>query len=276
MSILNITPDSFSDGGLLATASDAVAAGIAAADLGAALIDVGGESTRPRGATYGEGASRISENEEARRVLPVIEGLHRARPDVAISVDTRSEDVAESAFAAGAVALNLVTGLDATPRMLAIVVEHRAALILNHCRGTPQTTFAVSRFEDVVAEVARDLAAARRNAIAAGVKEDLVLLDPGLGFGKSGKESFALLASLDALAEEGVPLVVGASRKAFLDLAGDTRPVDRLPESLAAVAIAARAAVSRPVLVRVHDTGATLRFLGVLAAAEAGIAAPLT
>lgn len=265
MAILNVTPDSFSDGGRFATAQAAVAEGTRAADLGAALVDVGGESTRPRGAAYGAGAAEVDAAEELRRVLPVVEALRRARPGLPISVDTRKAEVAEACLAAGADLVNLVTGLDAGPELLELVARHGAALILNHCRGTPQSTFAASRFEDVVAEVAADLQAARATAVTAGVAPERILLDPGLGFGKGPDDCFALLAGLDRLAPPGVPLVVGASRKAFLGTIRGTPSTDRLPESLGAVGVAARLAGRRPAVVRVHDTEETLAFLAVLA-----------
>lgn len=284
MAILNVTPDSFSDGGRFATDEAAVGAGIRFADLGSALLDVGGESTRPRGAAYGTGATEVSEEEERRRVVPVVEALRRARPGVAISVDTRKTGVAEAALDVGADVVNVVTGLDVPDEMLALVAAREAGLVLNHCRGTPETTFAVSRFENVVADVAADLAAAFDRATAAGVPAERILLDPGLGFGKTAAENVALLAGLDALAPPGVPLVVGASRKAFLGSlsapihsASPPPARERLPESLAAVALAREAlrASRRPFLVRVHDVEETLRFLAVLDAAATDASAAL-
>jgi len=261
MAILNVTPDSFSDGGRLSTAAAAIAAGLRAAEQGAVALDVGGESTRPKGAAYGAGASAVSLEDELRRVIPVIEGLRTALADVAISVDTRKTEVARHALDAGADIVNLVTGLDAEPSLLALLAARGAGLVLNHCRGTPDTTFAASRFRDVVPEVTDDLLAAHSRATAAGV--GLIFLDPGLGFGKDVDQNFALLRSLSALTPHDAPLVVGASRKAFLGADSGRPPGDRLPESLAAVAVAARFA-SRPVLVRVHDVDETARFLKVL------------
>ena len=263
MAILNVTPDSFSDGGRFPTASAAIEEGLRAANLGAALLDVGGESTRPRGSAYGEGAGEVPEAEETRRVVPVVEGI-RARSDVPISVDTRRPSVARRALDAGADLVNLVTGLDPDESLLSLVADAGVPIILNHCRGTPQTTFAVSRFADVVVDVAADLAAASRRCREAGIAADRVLLDPGFGFGKNADENFALLRALDRLGPPETPLVVGASRKAFLGMASGRPPRERLPESLAVVAIAARLAPSRPVLVRVHDADETLRFLQVL------------
>ena len=264
MAILNVTPDSFSDGGKFPTVAAAIEEGLSAALLGAALLDVGGESTRPRGTSYGAGAGEVSEAEEERRVLPVVEGLRARDERIPISIDTRRASVAAMALDAGADLVNLVTGLDPEPALLAAVAERGAGLVLGHCRGTPQDTFSVSLFDDVVAEVAADLAAARERAIAAGVSPASILVDPGLGFGKNVEQNFALLGALDRLAPPGIPLVVGASRKAFLGSVSGLPPRERLPESLAAVAVAAGASPRRPLLVRVHDAAETLRFLEVL------------
>lgn len=264
MAIVNVTPDSFSDGGKFPTASSAIEEGLRAAALGAALLDVGGESTRPRGTAYGEGSSEVSEAEEERRVIPVVEGIRARDERAAISIDTRRASVAAMALDAGADLVNLVTGLDPDPALLGAVAARGAGIVLGHCRGTPQDTFSVSRFDDVVAEVAADLEAAREQAIAAGIPPGSILLDPGLGFGKNAGQNFALLGALDRLAPPGVPLVVGASRKAFLGSIAGLPPRERLPESLAAVAVAASVAARRPLLVRVHDAAETLRFLEVL------------
>jgi len=268
MAILNVTPDSFSDGGRFASAEAAAEEGARYADLGASIIDIGGESTRPRGKAYGEGAREISAEEEEERVLPVLSSLRRKRPSVPISVDTRRFSVARAALDAGADVVNVVTGLDASDELLSTIAAARAAVILNHCRGNPQTTFEESSFQNVVREVAADLAAARARAISAGISEQRIFLDPGFGFGKTPDQNFALLGALDRLAPPGVPLVVGASRKAFLGTLAGRPANDRLPESLAAVALAADAATARPVLVRVHDVAETVRFLAVLARAS--------
>lgn len=268
MAILNVTPDSFSDGGRFASAEAAAEEGARYADLGASIIDIGGESTRPRGKAYGEGAREISAEEEEGRVLPVLSSLRRNRPSIPISVDTRRFSVARAALDAGADVVNVVTGLDASDELLSTIAAARAAVILNHCRGNPQTTFEESSFQDVVREVTADLAAARARAISAGISEQRIFLDPGFGFGKTPDQNFALLGALDRLAPPGVPLVVGASRKAFLGTLAGRPANDRLPESLAAVALAAAAATARPVLVRVHDVAETVRFLSVLAGAS--------
>ena len=266
MAILNVTPDSFSDGGLHLSAGAAIAAGLRFADAGAAILDVGGESTRPRGAAYGEGAGEVTPEEELARVLPVVEGIRAANPSIPISVDTRRVEVARRALDAGADVVNLVTGLDPPDGLLDLIVERDAAIILNHLRGLPSTTFDVSRFgPDVVADVAGDLARARRRALVAGLRPDRVFVDPGLGFGKTPEQNFALLTGLGLLAPEGAPVVFGASRKAFLGSLTGRPPAERLPESLAACAVAVQAFRGRnPLLLRVHDVGETLRFLAVL------------
>ena len=274
MAILNVTPDSFSDGGRLGSSRAAVEAGLRFADAGAAILDVGGESTRPRGAAYGEGAGEVTVDEELARVLPVVEEIRAARPSIPISVDTRRVEVARRALDAGADAINLVTGLDPPDGLLELVVESDAAIILNHMRGVPATTFEVSRFgPDVVADVAGDLARARRRCLVAGIHPERLFVDPGLGFGKSPDQNFALLSGLALLAPEGVPFVVGASRKAFLGSLSGRPPRERLPESLAACAVAVEKLRGRnPLLLRVHDVGETVRFVRVLAAA--GTAGP--
>ena len=266
MAILNVTPDSFSDGGAHATTADAVAAGLRFADAGAAIVDVGGESTRPRGVAYGEGAPEVSPAEEIARVVPVISGIRAGNASVPISVDTRRTEIARRALDAGADVVNLVTGLDPPDDLLDLVAERGAAIVLNHMRGVPSTTFEVSRFgPDVVADVAEDLASARRRGLVAGIRPDRILLDPGLGFGKTPEQNFALLAGLASLGPDGVPIVLGASRKAFLGTLSGRPPSDRLPESLAACAVAEEKLRDRnPLLLRVHDVEETVRFVRVL------------
>ena len=268
MAILNVTPDSFSDGGRFTSAEAAAEEGARYADLGAAIVDIGGESTRPKGRTYGEGAGEISSDEEEKRVLPVLSLLRSMRPSLALSVDTRRVSVARAALDAGADVVNVVTGLDVPADLLELVASRGAAIVLNHCRGMPSTTFEESSFSDVVSEVTADLRAARARAISAGISEQRIFLDPGFGFGKTPDQNFALLGALDRLAPPSVPLVVGASRKAFLGAVSGALVNDRLPESLAAVAASAAAARKRPVLVRVHDVAETVRFLAVLAKAD--------
>ncbi len=276
MAILNVTPDSFSDGGRFATAEAAAEEGARFADLGAAIIDIGGESTRPRGRNYGEGAGEISSDEEIARVLPVLSSLRRKLPSLPLSIDTRRADVARAALEAGADVVNVVTGLDVPEGLFKLVANRGAAIVLNHCRGTPSTTFDASSFQDVTREVAEDLEKARQRALSSGISGSRIFLDPGLGFGKTPEQNFALLGALDRLAPPGVPLVVGASRKAFLGAVSGAPVNDRLPESLAAVAACAEAARTRPVLVRVHDVAETVRFLAMLAKTNGAAPRPVT
>ncbi|MBK9062811.1 MAG: dihydropteroate synthase [Acidobacteria bacterium] len=264
MAILNVTPDSFSDGGRFASAEAAGEEGMRFAQLGAAILDIGGESTRPRGATYGAGATEVFLEGELGRVLPVLSYLRRNLPSFPLSVDTRRVEVARAALDAGADMVNIVTGLDIPDEMLSLVAARGAALVVNHCRGTPSSTFEESSFQNVTHEVAEDLRATRERALSFRIPAENLFLDPGLGFGKTPEQNFALLGALDRLAPPGVALVVGASRKAFLGTVAGAPVSDRLPESLAAVAVCAEAARKRPILVRVHDAGETLRFLATL------------
>jgi dihydropteroate synthase len=255
MGILNITPDSFSDGGRL----DAPGAALAHAERllaeGADVLDVGGESTRP-------GAAPVSAAVESARVVPVIAELARRHPGLTLSVDTGKAAVAREALDAGAVMVNDVTaGRD--PEMLPLVAERGAAVVLMHMRGEPRTMQADTRYADVVAEVHAFLLGRAAVAGAAGIAPELVLLDPGIGFGKGAGGNLRLLAALRDLAALGHPLVVGASRKSFIGTLTGAAVEARLPGSLAAVAGAA--GLPRA-LVRVHDVAATVQFLAVLAA----------
>lgn len=248
--ILNVTPDSFSDGGRFAAAEAAVERGLALVDEGAHWVDVGGESTRP-------GADPVAPAEEIRRVVPVVAAL--AERGVRVSIDTRRPEVAREALAAGAVVVNDVAGLTA-PGMIEAVADAGAGAVVMHMRGTPQTMQRDTRYVDVVDEVRafldRQLAAAR----AAGIRE--LWADPGIGFGKSGDQCAELVRRLPELGGLDVPLYVGASRKSFLGrITGVAEAAERLPESLG---VAAAAALSGAAVLRVHDVAATRRMLAVL------------
>ena len=266
MGVLNVTPDSFSDGGLHFDRARAVARALEMFDAGAAIVDVGGESTRP--ASYGE-TSPVSAEEEIERILPVIEGI-RSRTDRPVSIDTRKASVARAALAAGADLVNDVSALRYDPEMLPTVVAESAALLLMHMRGTdPRTMQADTTYGHPVADVASELAAAAEKAIDSGVTADRISLDPGLGFGKSPEGNLQLLRHLAALRSLGFAVAVGASRKAFVrrfsGVADDASSADRLPGSLAALA-AARAGGAA--IVRVHDVEESVRFLRMMAAIE--------
>ena len=252
MGILNVTPDSFSDGGRYAATDAALAhAGRMIAE-GADLIDVGGESTRP-------GASPVDAAAERDRILPVVAAL-RAATALPISIDTTKADVAAAALAVGADMVNDVSAGRFDAGMLPLVAARGAAIVLMHMQGTPATMQDAPSYGDVVAEVAGFLAARAAAARAAGIAPERIWLDPGIGFGKRPAHNLALLAGLERLVELGHPIVVGASRKGFLGaLSGD--PVDaRLPASLAAAVLAAADGAR---VVRAHDVGATRSALAV-------------
>jgi dihydropteroate synthase len=238
MGILNITPDSFSDGGQLLDPDRAVDAAMRMVDAGADLLDIGGESTRP-------GAAPLDEREERRRVLPVVERL-ASRVDVPLSIDTYKAMVADAALQAGAVIVNDISGLRYEPALGGVVARHGAALVLMHTRGRSRDMYEQASYHDVVDEVREELRESITFATGAGVSRDRLLLDPGLGFAKQPPHSYEALARLDEFAELGRPLVVGASRKGFL-----TRPLGReIPASARDWATAA--AVTASVLAGAH------------------------
>ncbi len=251
MGIVNVTPDSFSDGGRHATQDAAVAHGLALLAEGADVLDVGGESTRP-------GAQPVPAEEEAARVVPVVRRL--AEAGAIISVDTMKASVAQAALAAGARIVNDVTaGRD--PAMLPLVAREGAGVVLMHMQGEPRTMQQAPRYHDVVKEVAQHLHERARAATAAGVAPEAIALDPGIGFGKTQEHNLALLRGLPEIAMLGYPVLVGASRKGFLGaLTGVADPADRVEASLAAHVLAAERGAS---IVRVHDVKAHKRALAV-------------
>jgi dihydropteroate synthase len=208
MAIVNVTPDSFSDGGRLFDPVRAIDGAMRLVEEGADLLDVGGESTRP-------GAIALSEDEERRRVLPVVEGLAR-RVDLPISVDTYKAGVAAAAVAAGASIVNDISGLRYEPELAGVVARQGAAIVLMHTRGRSRDMYQQAGYLDVVDEVRDELRESLVFATGAGISRDRILVDPGLGFAKQAPHSFEALARLDELAELGRPLVVGPSRKGFL------------------------------------------------------------
>ena len=253
MGVLNVTPDSFSDGGLFADTETAVAQGARLADEGADIVDVGGESTRP-------GAQPVDPEEERRRVIPVIEGLRRARPDAVLSVDTRRADVARAALDAGAHLVNDI-GAARDPAMLPLVAERDAGLVLMHMRGEPRTMQDHPHYDDVVAEVHTYLRERVEAAVFAGIATERLAVDPGIGFGKDLGHNLALLRACGSFRDLDAAVVVGASRKRFLGtLTGVEEPVDRVEGSLAAAVVAV---VNGADVVRVHDVAATVRALAV-------------
>ncbi|HYY75851.1 MAG TPA: dihydropteroate synthase [Gaiellaceae bacterium] len=241
LGVVNVTPDSFSDGGRFLSPEVAIAQARRLLGEGAALVDVGGESTRP-------GAEPVSADEELRRLLPVLEGLQ----GVPVSVDTSKAEVAHRALALGAVLVNDVTALRADPELAGVVADGGAYLCLMHMLGDPRTMQEDPRYEDVVADVCAFLEERLAFAVAAGIPEERICLDPGIGFGKTVEHNLELLARLDELVALGRPVLVGASRKRFLGrLLGDP---DALTGPVAAgVAVAVLAYERGASLFRVHD-----------------------
>ncbi|MGZ5459821.1 MAG: dihydropteroate synthase [Thermoanaerobaculia bacterium] len=258
MGIVNVTPDSFSDGGVHFDRANAIGSALQMEKDGAAMIDVGGESTRP-------GSEAVSIDQELERVVPVIEGI-RARSGVTISIDTRKARVAEAALDAGADIINDVSALRHDPDLRALAAGRGVPVILMHMRGEPRTMQETIRYDDVVEDIIRELSEWRGEALAAGIAEDQILVDPGIGFGKTFDHNLELLARCEELARIA-PVVIGASRKAFIGhLTGQPAGPARMPGSLAAVAAAHRGGAS---IVRVHDVRETVDFLNVLGAIEA-------
>jgi len=257
MGILNVTPDSFSDGGVHLDHTKALHAALQMEADGAAIIDIGGESTRP-------GAEPLAAQLEIDRVVPVIEQI-RKRSAIPISIDTRKAAVAQEAIRAGANIVNDVSGMRYSAGMPGVVAGSGVPVILMHMRGEPATMQELAVYDDVVADVARELISIIDDAVAAGVDRNKILIDPGIGFAKTFDQNLELLARADELTSLG-PVVIGASRKAFIGhLTGRTSGPERAIGSLAAVAAAQLAGAA---IVRVHDVRETVDFLKVWMAIE--------
>jgi dihydropteroate synthase len=251
MGVVNVTPDSFSDGGLYFRPDQAVEHALQLAEEGADLLDIGGESTRP-------GASPISEAEELRRVMPVIERL-AARVRVPLSIDTTKPAVAQAALRAGASLVNDVGANRPSPEMAQVVAGFRAGYVVMHMQGTPQTMQVRPAYDDVLAAVDAFFAERLRALEAAGVGADQVVLDVGIGFGKTVGHNLQLLGALGGFRKWGRPLLLGVSRKSFIgQVTGETEPAARLPGSLACACLAVAAGVN---VVRAHDVVATRQAL---------------
>ena len=260
MGVLNVTPDSFSDGGRWTDLDAAVAHGLAMTAAGADIVDVGGESTRP-------GAERVDAAEESRRVVPAVRAL--AAAGVTVSVDTSRAAVAEAALDAGAAIVNDVSGGLADPAMAKVVAAAGVPWVLMHWRGHSRDMQELATYTDVVADVRRELSRQVDAALAAGVDEDNIVLDPGLGFAKTAEHNWTLLARLDELVALGFPVLVGASRKAFLGrlLAGpDGIPAPVEARESATVATGVLAAVMGAWGVRVHEVPPTADAMKVVGA----------
>lgn len=255
MGILNVTPDSFSDGGELASVEAALRRAREMAAAGADLLDVGGESTRP-------GASPVLPEEEIARVVPVLRAI-RAELDLPVSIDTRHAGVARAALAAGADAVNDVSGL-ADPEMAEVVARSGAGLVLMHMRGTPATMQSLTGYRDLAAEVAAELRASWGRARAAGVPDEAVVLDPGIGFAKTAAQNVELIARLGEIAALGRPVLLGVSRKSFIGALLGGIPAAERDAGTAGACVAGLERGAR--IFRVHDVRTARHALDVAAA----------
>ncbi len=247
MGVLNVTPDSFSDGGNFFRTADAVKAALAMQRAGADILDIGAESTRP-------GSTGISGEEELERLLPVLQGL-RGRLRIPVSIDTQKARVAELAIGAGAEMLNDISGLKSDPQIAEVAARSGVPLILMHMRGTPRTMQKGPWAKDVMKDVSRGLRESVDIARRAGVRKSQIILDPGIGFGKSFAQNYELLAKLPALARLGYPLMVGSSRKGFLGatLARDGKPLPAEERIWGTAATVTASILQGAHIVRVHD-----------------------
>ena len=259
MGILNVTPDSFSDGGTYRSPEAALRRGLAMAQEGADLIDIGGESTRP-------GSRGVPLEEELRRTIPVVRRLAKV-VSIPISIDTRKSEVALRALDAGASVVNDVTALRADGRMASVIARTRAAVVLLHMRGSPETMQRAPRYHDVVNDIAGFLDQAIARAMQAGIARSRILVDPGLGFGKTLHHNLALMQRLDRFVALGVPVVIGPSRKSFIGTVLHADVEERLAGTLACVAAAWWHGVK---VVRVHDVKPALQLIQMLEAIEVG------
>lgn len=255
MGVINVTPDSFSDGGLWVDPRSAIAHGVDMVEKGADILDVGGESTRP-------GATPVSEEEELRRVLPVVDALAR-EVDVPISIDTRKARVARSAVAAGATVLNETAGEAGDGSVDAVAADSGAALVLMHSRGTPATMGQLTDYADVVGDVAGWLRGRAGRAEEAGVPQECIAVDPGYGFAKDARQSLELLRRLRTIVDLPYPVLVGTSRKSFIGSALGLPTDARLEGTAATVAWAVSQGAA---IVRVHDVEPMVRVVRMIEA----------
>ncbi len=262
MGVVNVTPDSFSDGGNFLEPEKAIQHGLRLLEEGADILDIGGESTRPGVLIAGEdagtkaGDAAVSEAEELRRVLPVIKGILRARPDAIVSIDTYKANVARAAVAAGAEIVNDVSGFRWDPQMASACAELGCGVVLMHTRGKPQQWRDLPQLGNVTSAVEHDLMNRVQVALESGVERARIVLDPGFGFGKSFEDNYPLLAHLDQLQRLGFPLLAGTSRKSFIGRTvgkrrgSDAPPSEQIYGSLAAMVVSILRGAH---IVRVHD-----------------------
>ena len=261
MGIVNVTPDSFSDGGQFDGAAAAVQHALALRDQGADLLDVGGESTRP-------GAQEVPIDEEITRVAPVVSGIMAAVPDAVISVDTRKSAVAQAALQAGGLVINDVSAGLFDPAIIALAAQSNAPICVMHAQGRPETMQDDPRYENVVLDVYDHLADRIQTLIAAGVPKAHIIVDPGIGFGKTQSHNLRLLRDIAIFHGLGVPILLGASRKRFIGaISGVEEAAQRVPGSLA---VALGAAAQGVQILRVHDVAETVQALALQQAVSAG------
>ncbi|MEE2754155.1 MAG: dihydropteroate synthase [Candidatus Latescibacterota bacterium] len=258
MGVLNVTPDSFSDGGLYFDPEAAILQASLMIEEGADIIDIGGESSRPAG-PYGRGAEAVSEEEEKRRTAPVIEAI-ASRFDTPISIDTVKADVARTAIDAGATIVNDISGLKSDSGMLEIVSSRNASIVIMHMKGIPQTMQKAPTYKDLISEIFSFLRESASTAISHGVEKDKIAIDPGLGFGKTYEQNYEIIRSLQRFLALDHPLLVGPSRKTFVGVDFALPPGNREEGSLAASVLCARAGAH---FIRVHNVKATRRALFV-------------
>jgi len=270
MGVVNVTPDSFYDGGNFATPGDAVSHALRLLDEGADILDIGGESTRPGARVAGEASTPkhvpVSAAEELKRVLPVIEGIMRANPDAVVSVDTYKSEVARAAIAAGAEIVNDVSAFQWDDEMGTTCAQLQCGVVLMHTRGTPGEWRQLPQETNLPTVVEHDLANRVQVAFERGVERSRIVLDPGFGFGKNFEENYPLLAHLDQLQRLGFPVLAGTSRKSFVGRTGgkkrgeDLPPTERLSASIAAMTISI---LRGSHIVRVHDVSASVQAAAV-------------
>lgn len=242
MGILNITPDSFSDGGMYQDADSAVKRCMQMISEGADIIDIGGESSRP-------GSERVSSQEEIERIVPVIKKI-REQSDICISVDTYKPDVAEAALKEGADMINCIYGADPDPELLKIVASFQAGLCLMHMRGEPGTMQSETEYDDIINEIYSALRSSYEKAVLEGIPEDSIMIDPGIGFGKSVEGNLRLISNIGDFKKIGRPVLIGASRKSFIGKILDNTPEERLSGTISANVCAF---ISGASIFRVHD-----------------------
>ena len=257
LGILNVTPDSFSDGGRWLDVERARQHAVEMVSQGADAIDIGGESTRP-------GSVEVSLEEELSRVVPVLEAI-RGTIDVPISIDTRRAEVARTAALLGASIVNDTSALCDDPELAGVVASEQLKVVLMHRQGVPEAMQQNPQYTDVIGEICEFLSKRIEDSVAAGILRENIIVDPGLGFGKRLIDNYEIVRGLEAFRSLGVPLMIGASRKSFTGTFDDSSPENRLPASLAFVSRAQAVGVE---WVRVHDVAETVTFLSALAAIE--------